>query len=515
MLLKASKVFLHISLLSVVIVMTSTFFPFIGGKDYFFRFSVELALVFAVLWWAFEAEDGALMRRFRNIVKKPLFIAVSAFVLAVLLASAFAYDPHAAFWSNYERGEGGFQMLHYYIFFTLLVFLFDKREDWRMFFKTALVSSVLMILYGVFADSGWASNFISQYQGGGGPTGWWQRLVGGRFQGSLGNPAYVAPYLIFSIFYTMYLWGTSKFSNKWISGALYGCLAAIFFFFFMISGTKGAFVGLGVAVYASLVLLGYLERKYRWFSLGSIAILTVVGGMLVQHKTSAFVQALPGGRMFDLPVGGLLLVGFGVAAIALAALIEFAREKKVLWKVLGVLTALFVIVMFFGGGSKIMSKLSDQTTNTRFWTWGSAWKGFVERPILGWGPENFSPVFDKYFDPRHYIPGQNTETWFDRAHSIYFDYLAETGILGFLSYLSIFFVVLWGLIKSIFRNAHSPFAKSLLVGLPLGYLVQGVAIFDVLPMYINLFLFFAFAYFILHEDKEERAEHASHHLKQL
>ncbi len=36
MLLKASKVFLHISLLSVVIVMTSTFFPFIGGKDYLY-----------------------------------------------------------------------------------------------------------------------------------------------------------------------------------------------------------------------------------------------------------------------------------------------------------------------------------------------------------------------------------------------------------------------------------------------------------------------------------------------
>src|SRR3989338_8350350 len=137
MLLKVSKILLHVSLLCVLVVMTTTFFPFIGGKDYFFRFSVELALIFAVLWWAFEAAPGACMRRFREMSRKPLFIAVSAFMLAFLLASIFANDPNAAFWSNYERGEGGFQMLHYYIFFALLVLLFDKKEDWLRFFKVS------------------------------------------------------------------------------------------------------------------------------------------------------------------------------------------------------------------------------------------------------------------------------------------------------------------------------------------------------------------------------------------
>jgi len=117
---------------------------------------------------------------------------------------------------------------------------------------------------------------------------------------------------------------------------------------------------------------------------------------------------------------------------------------------------------------------------------------------LGWGPENFSTVFDKHFDPRHYVPGKNTETWFDRAHSIYFDYLAETGVLGLAGYLSIFAVMLWGFVKLLRHGGRSAAEVALLIAIPVGYLAQGIAIFDVLPMYINLFVVFAFAYFILY-----------------
>ena len=127
MFLKLSKFFIYLSVFSVVIVLTSTFFPFIGGKYYFFRVCVELALIFFLLFWAFEAQGREILDRFRKISREPLFIATSLFVLFYLLASIFAYNSHAAFWSNYERGEGGFQMFHYYIFFVLLYRLLVLR----------------------------------------------------------------------------------------------------------------------------------------------------------------------------------------------------------------------------------------------------------------------------------------------------------------------------------------------------------------------------------------------------
>ncbi|MEK9180240.1 MAG: hypothetical protein AAB897_02405, partial [Patescibacteria group bacterium] len=115
---RSAKFFVYTALFSIVVVMISTFFPFIGGKDYFFRVSIDLALIFYLLWGVFEAKRGELWNEIKETAQKPLFIAVSAFVLMVLLASIFALDPGAAFWSNFERGEGAFQMLHYWLFFS-------------------------------------------------------------------------------------------------------------------------------------------------------------------------------------------------------------------------------------------------------------------------------------------------------------------------------------------------------------------------------------------------------------
>lgn len=468
-----ARYYLYLAILSVIIVMTSNFFPFIGGKDYFFRFSTELALVCFILWWAFEAASGEAEALLKDIFKKPVFVAVTLFVVVFLLSTIFAYDTHAAFWSNYERGEGAFEMLHYYAFFTLLILLLKKETDWRAIFRVSLVAASLMILYGVFANVGWFNGFISIYQGGNVPSGFWARLTGGaaRFQGSLGNPAYVAPYLMFAMFYAFYLWLSGKSdNNKWLRRLGYGLLIAIFLFFFVLSQTRGAFLGVGAAVFVYLAYLIIFGRVYRKRAAIWLASVMLLGVALLAVRNLPAVKNIPESRLLEI-------------------------------------------------------NLSDQTAKTRLWTWGSAWQGFLEKPVLGWGAENFSAIFDKYFNPNHYVPGTNSETWFDRAHSIFLDYLTETGILGLLSYLGIFAVIFWGLFKS--RNnpaAGEPLAQvssgggsqavrasvaaqaggrsqlivALMLAMPAGYLVQGIAIFDVLPMYLNVFLFFAFSYHYLY-----------------
>lgn len=446
---RIAKWYLYLSVFASIIVMDSIFFPFIGGKDYFFRFSVELALISFILWWAFEARAGEAKKRLVETYKKPIVIAVTVFVGMVLLACLFAYDAHAAFWSNYERGEGGFQMLHYYIFFILLSVLFTEEKEWKNIFKFSLAAAGGMILYGIAGNYS-LPGFIGPYAGATPPTGWFQELISGRFQGSLGNPAYVAPYLIFSMFYAAYLWLEAKLKGTLTALAAwgYGILIAIFLFFFILSQTRGAFLGLAAGIFVMLlywIFSGKANKNLRKWSAIALVILALIGVGLYAVRNTSFVQNLPEGRLLQIST-------------------------------------------------------SDSTAQTRFWVWDEAWQGFLERPIFGWGPENFTTVFDKFFNPKFYIPGQNAETWFDRAHSIYFDYLVETGILGLLSYLAIFFVFYWEFFKKKVSHhlegagAHAlEFQKGLLIALPVAYLVQGVAIFDVFPMYINLFLFFGFA----------------------
>lgn len=453
---RITRWYLYLSTMCVVIVMNSGFFPFIGGKDYFFRFAVELALASAVLWWSFEAPLGAVWPRVKKLFSRPLVVAVSAFALMFLLASLFAYDVHAAFWSNFERGEGGFQMLHYYAFFLLLTFFFTEEKHWKTLFGYALAAAGIMILYGIAGNFG-VANFIGPYVNQPVPTGFWATLTSGRFEGSLGNPAYVAPYLMFSMFYAAYLWLSSR--KKDVNAPAiapwgYGALIVVFLFFFILAQTRGAFLGL---IAGGLVFLLYLalfsKGKLRlWVSIALVVFLGL-GGIGYAVRNSSVVQSVPAGRLLQIST-------------------------------------------------------SDETAQTRFWVWGEAWKGFLERPILGWGPENFSPVFDKYFDPRFYVIGKQTETWFDRAHSVFFDYLSETGILGLLSYLAMFLVLLFEFIKR--RNevlwgdrSTAAYIKgALLIALPVAYLVQGVAIFDVLPMYLNVFMFLAFTEYLIYGNSQ-------------
>ena len=455
---RIAKWYLYAAVFAAVVVMDSIFFPFIGGKDWFFRFAVELSLIAAFLWWAFEAREGDGEERVKKLFKKPLVRAVTIFVAAFLLACLFANDMHAAFWSNYERGEGGFQMLHYYLFFLLLAFLFRDEKDWRRIFKFSIGAALLMIGYGLLANFG-VSSFIGPYTGNTAPSGWFHKLVDGRFEGSLGNPAYVAPYLMFSMFFAGYLWITAR-REKIVTKLMawgYTILIAIFLFFFFLSQTRGAFIGI---MLGTLVLLLYLlfmgtSRERKWSGI-VLAICLVLGGVGFTVRNNPFVQSLPGGRLLQL-------------------------------------------------------SLSDNTAQTRLWVWGEAWQGFLERPVFGWGPENFTAVYDAHFNTKFFVPGQNGETWFDRAHSVFFDYLSETGIVGLLSYLGIFAVFAWEFFKTHRRKAASIILAGIILAIPVAYLGQGIAIFDVFPMYLSLFLFMAFATFYFEKGHTEISGDGTRH----
>ncbi|KKL11323.1 hypothetical protein LCGC14_2546990, partial [marine sediment metagenome] len=85
-----------------------------------FRSLIGLALIFFLLGLLFNREADFYWERLKRIVRSPLFIAVSVFVTAFLAATFFGVDPAFSFWSNFERGEGGLQILNLYVFFVLL-----------------------------------------------------------------------------------------------------------------------------------------------------------------------------------------------------------------------------------------------------------------------------------------------------------------------------------------------------------------------------------------------------------
>lgn len=434
---KIARSLLYLSALYVVFVTSSTLFPFIVGKYAWFRGTVGLALIAFAFGLLFFDESGAMWERLKEVFRKPLVIALAVFTFVFLLAGFFGVDPAFSFWSNFERGEGGLQMLHLFVLVVLLVTLLREERDWSHFFMWVLAGGVLSIGYGFFAA--WdVSGFVGA------------RFAepGFRFQASIGNPAYVAAFSIFMAFYAGYLLWSRYRARLFSAGAwaLYGLLA-LMAVAFVLAATRGAFIGLIVGLIAGCAYFVFAHRAWRrWFAVGAVALVLLVS-VFVFFKDTDLVKAIPGSRVFDI-------------------------------------------------------SLSAETFRHRAIMWGIALEGWKERPLLGWGAENYIQIFDQKLDPAYFDPAVGFGAWFDRAHSIYFDYLAETGIVGLLSFLALFAVFAFGLFKKRegAEGKESIIPKALLTGAIAAYLVQGIVLFDVLPIFYNLFVVLAFAsyYFSIH-----------------
>jgi O-antigen ligase/Flp pilus assembly protein TadD len=132
-----------------------------------------------------------------------------------------------------------------------------------------------------------------------------------------------------------------------------------------------------------------------------------------------------------------------------------------------------------------LATLADGTVFSRFMNWNMALHGAKERPVLGWGQENYASVFDKYYDPNMW--GQ--EPWFDRVHNILLDWLIAGGILGLLAYLSLYAFALITLWRS---SAFQPYERAILTGLIAGYFFYLIFTFDNITSYLMFISLLAF-----------------------
>ncbi|MEX2341284.1 MAG: O-antigen ligase family protein, partial [Candidatus Paceibacterota bacterium] len=169
------------------------------------------------------------------------------------------------------------------------------------------------------------------------------------------------------------------------------------------------------------------------------------------------------------------------------------------------LGGLLAVVLIAGGlwaardtalveNSQVLSRFAGVTLaegGIRFTVWQMALEGVKERPILGWGQENFNYVFNKYYDPALY----GAEAWYDRTHNIFLDWLIAGGVIGLLAYLSILVAALWYAVllplRARFRegiskvkDAFSVPEQALIFGLLAAYTFHNLFVFDNLASWI-------------------------------
>lgn len=247
-----------------------------------------------------------------------------------------------------------------------------------------------------------------------------------------------------------------------------------------IDATLGNPTYLGVYMLISIFIVGIIVRAYWhniWVRYGGIAVLVLELYVLIQTGTR--------GSMLGL-VGGLF-----VAALAFAIFERTQRRARGI--AIGLLITIVVAIggfIAFRDSALVQSvnifrrladiSLEDATTQSRIFIWTNvATEGIAERPILGWGLENFNIVFNKHYDPKLY----KQEPWFDRSHNVIMDWAVTGGVPGVILYCALFGALLFILWRPSNTNM-SITERAIITGALAGYTIHNLFVFDSITSYI-------------------------------
>lgn len=259
-----------------------------------------------------------------------------------------------------------------------------------------------------------------------------------RLDSTFGNSTYMAIYMLFHTAIAGFMFVRTK--SKGLR-YFYGFLMLLFVFFMFQTGTRGTVLGF---IGGILLTTGY------------IALFTKGHAHLRKYAIGALI-------------GLLVLVGAFIALRDTALIQENARLKRI-------------------------ADISFEEGSIRFMVWNTALEGIKERPLLGWGQENFNYVFNKEYTPELY----RAEIWYDRVHNVVLDWLIAGGILGALFYFGIIAAALWYiLLRPFLRREDEPFSvteRGIIFGLLGAYVFHNLFVFDNLASYVYFGAILAFVH---------------------
>lgn len=174
-------------------------------------------------------------------------------------------------------------------------------------------------------------------------------------------------------------------------------------------------------------------------------------------------------------------IGGAIFFLALLLIFSPTKWKKIVgFSITTMLLATFLAtsLLLFQPNSSIHKKFVELSSESRFTLWNITWEGIKERPILGWGLENFGSMALQYYNPCLGSRACGTDMWFDRAHNKPLDVWIESGLLGLIVYLSIFLSAILEMWQAPKNNIGSLPAQPIIIAAIATYFVQNLTSID-------------------------------------
>jgi O-antigen ligase len=295
------------------------------------------------------------------------------YLVAILTSAVLGTDFAHSFWSSNDRMTGIISVIHYILlFFAVTPFL--QKSDWKYVMRAVLLSGFVLAVFAFLGRDG-----LGLYVG--------SMVQGGSF---LGNTTYNGMYLVLVIFLSL----------------------------------------IGVS----------LENTKAWRIIYSLGILTIfLNPDLFNFNFFRGLVSL--GNIWKDPLiftglaraSSVVLWG-GLIMIGLVTLMHKLRSPKL--RIVGILTLIIIIFGAYAYGfasllsssGRVYEAYVEESGEARPIVWQIALESIKERPVFGFGSDNFNYAYQNHLDAR-VISLENPE-WFDRAHNFVLDQLVENGILG-------------------------------------------------------------------------------------
>jgi len=399
--------------------------------------SLALVMVLAWLvrgletWFSGSHDRGADRERWR--AAYPILIPALLLLLIQAVATVFSITPRISLWGSYIRLQGLYTTASYLILFLSLLALLRTREQVERLVTTVLIGSLPVALYGI----------IQHY--GTDPLPWGADVVA-RVASTLGNPIFVAAYLIMVVPLSLYrlitagrrVTATEQADIRTI--LLSGFLLSMVFQLaaWSIGPIPGTVSGLiTVAVWLSIALL--LDRPPRAFlQVGGYTVLLAAQFMCIVFSKSRGPWLGLGAGLFFFALlwttarhrlrPARLIAGTGVALLLILTLLNLFPARQGMFRELPYVNRLGQLFQAGEGSGRVRVLI---------------WEGAVAlagadpvRTLIGYGPETMLVAFPPYAPPG--LGSISEAALPDRAHNETFDRLLTTGLAGVAFYLLLF-----------------------------------------------------------------------------
>ncbi|MCI0440785.1 MAG: O-antigen ligase family protein [Chloroflexi bacterium] len=428
-LLLTIKVWVFLLLLTPLVVANGTLFPFIVGKALYSRVIIEI--IFGM--WVILA--------FRHPAYRPpkswILAAFGVYLGASLLAGVTGVSLQRSVWSNYARMQGVFDLAHWLALALVLASILRSRRDWRLLLNANLGVSLAVALLGGAQYLDIRSIPFFEFL-----------RASPRLDITLGNSTFVGGYMLVNALIGLAFLGQSLLERpaSWrpplvLWRLFWGATAGLALWMLVLSGTRGALVGLvvGLVAAAAAYAVWGRARRIRIAAAGATGLLlALVVTLALVRETAAFERV-------------------AASNVMLSRIASIGLEE-----------------------GSIVNRLACQSAGIR---------GFADRPLLGWGPENFDAAFGRHFDGDARVTGVC-----DQAHNKLIEELATRGIVGFASYAALWALLLWAIARRLRRQGAGEQLFTLLIGAALvGYFAQNLFLFDTPATMLQLALLVSFA----------------------